>query len=178
MLGGLAAVAVLAGVLFVVTNSTGTETAGEHFPIGTGPQGRVPQFKVECGYSHSANDDPIVWPGRPGASHRHDFFGSTAVDAHSTGGSLVGTQTTCQQRLDTASYWAPSLFVDGEPVEPIDLKAYYRTGPGIDPGDLVPYPTDLALIAGDMHATEPQDTDVVAWHCGASPDLRAEPPTC
>jgi hypothetical protein len=172
-LGALVVVALVAALGL----ASGAAATGP-LPPGTGPQGRVPQFKVECGYSHSALDDPIVWPGRPGASHRHDFFGSTAVDADSDGADLLGTDTTCQQRLDTASYWAPSLFVDGAPVEPLGGSAYYRPAPGVDPTTLEPYPTGLALIAGDMHATEAQDTGVVAWHCGASPDLRTEPPTC
>src|SRR5690606_37783473 len=91
---------------------------------------------------------------------------------------LLGTDTTCQQRLDTASYWAPSLFVDGEPVEPLGGNAYYRPGPGVDPATLVPYSTGLALIAGNMHAAGPQDTAIVAWHCGASPELHQAPTTC
>src|SRR4051812_19414717 len=34
-----------------------------------------PGWITECPYSHSAKDDPIKFPGRPGASHLHDFFG-------------------------------------------------------------------------------------------------------
>ena len=49
-----------------------------------GPQGRVGQFVVECGWSHSSFDDPIVHPGHAGASHRHDFFGNTTTSATST----------------------------------------------------------------------------------------------
>ena len=48
---------------------------------GAGPQGRVGQFVVECGWSHSSFDDPIVHPGHAGASHRHDFFGNTSTSA-------------------------------------------------------------------------------------------------
>src|SRR3546814_20735077 len=36
---------------------------------GMGPQGRVPQFKVECGWSHPATAEPIVHHGHPGRSH-------------------------------------------------------------------------------------------------------------
>ena len=32
----------------------------------TGPQGLAGQFVTDCGYSHSAPDDPIVFPGEPG----------------------------------------------------------------------------------------------------------------
>ncbi len=50
----------------------------------TGPQGIVGQFVAKCLYSHSAPDDPIVWPGRPGRSHLHDFYGATGTNAGST----------------------------------------------------------------------------------------------
>ena len=48
-------------------------------PTDAGPQGRVPQFVVECGFSHAAPDDPIVHPGHAGVSHLHTFFGSTVT---------------------------------------------------------------------------------------------------
>ncbi|MFP5256513.1 MAG: DUF1996 domain-containing protein [Acidimicrobiia bacterium] len=144
----------------------------------TGPQGRVPQFEVECELSHSAPDDPIVHPGQPGRAHRHDFFGSTDTDAHSTPASLVGTGTTCQNRNDTAAYWVPALLHHGEPVAPALGVAYYRPGPGVDPATVEPYPAGLVVIAGDQTATEPQAVDVAAWHCGASPILHSDPPTC
>src|SRR5690606_29223909 len=119
----------------------------------TGPQGRVPQFKVECEHSHSAPDDPIVHPGQPGRAHLHDFFGSVETDAHSTPASLLGTDTTCQNRKDTAAYWAPALLRDGEPVEPTTGVAYYRPGAGVDPTTVAPFPEGLVIIAGDQTAT-------------------------
>ena len=170
---GLAAVALVLGLSLASDPSV----ADERVP-GLGPQGRRPQFKVECGLSHSAPDDPIVHPGLPGASHLHDFFGSEIVDAHTTPGDLLGSATTCQQKLDTASYWAPALFDHGEKVDPLDLVAYYRPAYGADPATLVAYPHGLVMIAGDAHATEHQPMSVAAWHCGASPNLSPEPPVC
>ena len=38
-----------------------------------------PGWITECPYSHSAPDDPIRFPGQPGASHLHDFFGVTTT---------------------------------------------------------------------------------------------------
>ncbi len=114
---------------------------------GTGPQGRAGQFVVECGWSHSSFDDPIVHPGHGGASHRHDFFGNTEAAATSTYEQLVAAPTTCQQRLDTAAYWAPSVLVaDGTPIEPMMATAYYRAGAGIDPATVVAYPADLRML--------------------------------
>lgn len=145
---------------------------------GVGPQGRVPQFKVECGWSHSATDDPIVHHGHSGRSHLHDFFGNTATNASSTTESLLGGDTTCQNKLDTAAYWAPALHRDGEPVQPTGSVAYYRPGPGVAGAAVEPYPAGLVIVAGDQTATEPQALSVASWHCGASPVLSSEPPEC
>src|SRR5690606_4492267 len=111
-------------------------------------------------------------------AHLHDFFGSRETDAHSTPASLVGTDTTCQNRKDTAAYWAPALFRDGEPVPPTKGVAYYRPGVGVDPSTVEPYPEGLVIVAGDQTATAPQPLDVAAWHCGASPVLHSDPPEC
>ena len=145
---------------------------------GTGPQGAEPQFTVECGWSHSAPDDPIVHPGHAGLSHLHDFFGNTATHARSTARSLLGGETTCQNKLDTAAYWAPALRRDGQPVVPTGSVAYYRAGPGVDPTSVRPYPAGLLAVAGDPTASGPQPLDVAAWHCGASPVLHSTPPDC
>ena len=41
---------------------------------------------------------------------------------------LLGGETSCQNQLDTAAYWAPALMRDGEPVTPSGSVAYYRPG--------------------------------------------------
>ena len=145
---------------------------------GLGPQGNVPQFKVECGWSHSLPDDPIVHPNKPGRSHLHDFFGNTTTRADSTAEGLRGGDTTCQNQLDTAAYWAPALLRDGVPVTPTGSVAYYRPGVGVDPASLQTFPPGLMMVAGDHTATSDQALGVAAWHCGASPDLAAAPPSC
>jgi len=144
----------------------------------TGPQGRVGQFVVGCGYSHSGPHDPIVHPDHAGASHRHDFFGATGTGAHSTVTSLRRGGTTCDKRIDTAAYWQPALYDHGSPVVPVKLDAYYRAAPGIDPADVVTMPDGLALVAGDAHATGPQPGEATGWTCGSATALSDEPPTC
>lgn len=143
-----------------------------------GPQGRVGQFVVECGYSHSAPDDPIVHRGMSGMSHRHDFYGSVAVDASSTAEGLLGTETTCDKSVDTAAYWHPTLYDHDEVVTPIKIAAYYRAAPGIDPTTVQTMPTGLALIAGDQTATTPQAGEATGWTCGSATALRDDPPEC
>src|SRR5205807_1541779 len=68
-------------------------------------------FVSVCRYSHSNQDDPIVYPGAPNATHHHDFFANTTTNADSTLASLRAGGSTCRIHGDTAGYWAPSLYV-------------------------------------------------------------------
>jgi len=164
----------------VVLGPDGAEEAAASGATGfqDGPQGRVPQFVVSCAHSHSAMHDPVVWPGAPGRSHLHDFFGNRSVDAWSTADSMLGQATSCERQLDTAAYWAPALFDHGQPVTPLGLDAYYRPGPGVDPASVVPYPHGLVMISGDHAATEPQSTAFVGWACGIQGPMEVTPPVC
>jgi hypothetical protein len=65
------------------------------------------QFVLRCGYSHTLPDDPIVFPGQPGASHLHDFYGNTGVNAFSTFETMLAGETNCRVPSDTAGYWPP-----------------------------------------------------------------------
>lgn len=143
-----------------------------------GPQGGTPQFIVECPYSHSASDDPIVYPGQPGKSHLHEFFGNTDVDAFSTVESLLGGGTTCDQPLDTAAYWAPALMRGGEVLTPVKSTAYYRPGEGVAATSVEPFPVGLVMIAGNAGATGEQPLSIVAWGCGAGIERAVLPPEC
>jgi Domain of unknown function (DUF1996) len=146
-------------------------------PQGTGPQGRAGQFVVECAWSHSSFDDPIVHPGHSGASHRHDFFGNTTTAAGSTYEELLAGPTSCQQRLDTAAYWAPSLLaVDGAPVVPIAATAYYRVGAGVEPTSVETYPPDLRILGGGD--TTGGGAVTAGWTCRAGSSWSAAPPGC
>ena len=48
----------------------------------------VGAFRFICGAGQILYDDPIVYPGQPGRSHLHQFYGNTAADAHSTFASI------------------------------------------------------------------------------------------
>lgn len=154
------------------------DTMGSPSAIHSGPQGSVGQFVVECAYSHSAPDDPIVHPGEPGRSHLHDFFGSRSASADSTVESLRASGTSCDLAADTASYWSPSVFVDGVQVKPLAATAYYRPAVEVDPSVVVAYPDGLAMIAGDQSADESQPAEIVGWSCGGSSRRASEPPRC
>lgn len=157
----------------------GTPSAGPLSPARhLGPQGRVGQIVTECAYSHSAPDDPIVFPDEPGMSHEHDFFGNVTTDAFSTVDTLLREPTSCQKQRDTAAYWAPQLLDHGVAVVPSRSIAYYRAAPGVDPTLLEMYPKGLKIIAGDMTATEPLSADLAGWTCGVSSAHSAAPPEC
>ena len=158
---------------------SGSSTPGDPDPDRRGPQGRVAQWVVECELSHVAYDDPIVYPDLPGASHQHLFFGNESVGSSPDYDAVADADTSCAQRLDTASYWAPALLdAAGRSIEPEGLTAYYRPGDGVDPTEVVAYPPGLMLIGGNAAATSPQDTGIVAWSCGTGARRETEPPAC
>ena len=114
------------------------------------------EFGSICTFNHSKPDDPIVFPGQPGASHLHDFFGNAGTNANSTDDSLRGGQTTCNIRGDTASYWAPAVYVNGAYKMPQGVIAYYRTG-GKDYKSIQPFPRGLKYVL--------KDTSRVTYEC-------------
>ena len=60
-----------------------------------------------CSQSHLNNDDPIVFPAQPGASHQHLYVGARTTNANSTFSSLVLSATTCLMQGDRSGYWEP-----------------------------------------------------------------------
>ncbi|MCW2921722.1 MAG: putative secreted protein [Thermoleophilia bacterium] len=118
-------------------------------------------FRVECASSHVANDDPIVYPGRPGAAHRHEFFGARSADAASTTASLERSATSCASRSDTAAYWVPTLEVRSTLVHGAMTVYYQRAGKR----QAAAPPRGLRMIAGDLHSTTPQSMRVTSWQC-------------
>ena len=136
---------------------------GSDRPVGRADLRGV-NFISACRFSHRAPDDPIVSPGRPGASHDHSFVANTSTHAFSTVDSLRAASTTCQRAGDTAAYWMPTLLVDGSPVAPMGATIYYRRRT-VD--ELRAFPPGLKMIAGDAHATAPQSLRVTFWNCGA-----------
>jgi hypothetical protein len=134
-------------------------------------------FVSNCRFSHRAPDDPIVAPGRPGASHDHSFVGSTSTNAFSTLQSLRGSSTTCMRPGDTAAYWMPTLLVDGRAVEPLAATVYYRRRTQ----DAVrAFPPGFRMIAGSALAQSAQDRRVTFWNCGAMAGVppSSTVPTC
>jgi Domain of unknown function (DUF1996) len=134
-------------------------------------------FVETCRFSHSAPDDPIVFPGKAGASHDHTFVGNRSTSASSTYASLRAAPTSCSRRADTAGYWVPTLLQNGTAVFPLGATIYYRRG---TLAEVIPFPNNLRVIAGDATATTPQGMRVTFWSCGVRSGVppSATVPTC
>ena len=123
-----------------------------------------PYYALGCSFSHRNNDDPIVFPGRPGASHSHTYIGNRSVDTWTTPASLVGGRTSCESESDSSAYWVPTLFAGREDVEPLAAVVYYvnRSSERITAP-----PAGLVMLAGNAYAASPQPKGIAAWSCGA-----------
>jgi hypothetical protein len=127
-------------------------------------------WSVKCNHTHSAPDDPIVFPAQAGQSHLHDFFGNISVDANTTTDSLGKAASSCDKgmdEVDRAAYWTPALLHNGQPVtgppDELRIDGYYSVSD--KPLPVRPMPFGLRMIAGDSKAQSPQSTDVVHYNC-------------
>jgi hypothetical protein len=127
---------------------------------------RVSEFNATCAYSHSHPDDPIIFPGMPGASHMHSFLGNDRVDAYTTTGSLLANAgTTCRPAPDLSAYWIPTLYQNDRALEPKDVVVYYGSRL-TDPSRTVPFPQGFRMIAGDAKLQTPTPAGSVnAFYC-------------
>jgi hypothetical protein len=130
-------------------------------------EARGASFSVRCDFSHRASDDPIVFPGKPGAAHSHDFFGNESTDANSTYESMLKAGTTCTRPLDTAGYWMPTVRWNGQILKPDRAVFYYRAG-GKDHRKVKPFEGGLKMIT-DSH---------IKWRCGRRNDSDRAPRRC
>jgi Domain of unknown function (DUF1996) len=124
-------------------------------------------FRVACDYSHMSFDDPIVKPGKPGASHLHTFFGNKGTNAYSTASSLatIGKSTCVGGITNRSAYWVPTLLnANGQPIIPANAIFYYKTGyNNIGPKNIKAMPAGLRMIAGDKNSSATQEH--AFWGC-------------
>jgi arabinan endo-1,5-alpha-L-arabinosidase len=148
--------------------------------VGASPALADTTFKVDCAYSHTAADDPIVYPGQPGASHLHDFFGNASTNAYSTYASMDGVTSTCTHN-DRAAYWAPTLYRNGQVVHSDGTVTYYTKTAYKE--HIEAFPKNFMMIEGNKNATtSAQQSTHVYWGCEDDSRIsytRREPPdTC
>ena len=107
-------------------------------PHPAGPSGDVVgAFRMFCTAGQLLRDDPLVYPGQPGASHLHQFFGNTGTSAGSNYQSLrTSGGTTCGQAstpFNRSAYWYPAMLDGvGNVVKPDYLNLYYKRNPASD----------------------------------------------
>jgi Domain of unknown function (DUF1996) len=135
-----------------------------------------------CHVTKHAEEDPIVFPGVTGRSHDHTFSGNTGITPSSTAAQLVDQKTNCTNSGDTASYWMPTLLVDGSPLMPYMVRAYYRAGTR-QTSALHTIPFGLKMVAGNPMATSPQNSGIAGFQCrieghGATVTKQSLPPDC
>ncbi len=154
LLAGLATLAI--PLTLVLLGHSGAAAKGGKFANGNGA------FHVDCFVSHSAKDDPIVFPRGKGKSHLHDFVGPSRTDAYSTNDSIRKDRTNCTRTntrtgkvADKSAYWAPALYVGDQKIKPSQVGIYYKTGTR-DMNGLQAFPKDLRVIAGDAKGQAPQ----------------------
>lgn len=129
-------------------------------------------FRTVCEFSHMAFDDPIVYPGQPGRSHLHAFFGNSGTNASSTVKTIQTTgNSTCHGgTANRTAYWAPAMIdtKDGAPVKPRAALIYYKNGAFASPSDVKALPPGLRMIAGDSGASAPIQWGPTAFSCGGT----------
>lgn len=88
------------------------------------------KLRFLCEPSHLLYDDPIVYPGQPGASHLHHFFGNTSSNGNSTYASLRASGGgSCQGGpLNRSAYWFPAMIKTDtqKVVVPDFIELYYN----------------------------------------------------
>jgi hypothetical protein len=160
---------------------TGLRLAPQPYPPNatSEPAGAM---RTDCRFSHMAFDDPIVFPGQPGRSHLHAFYGNTRAYADMTT-TANGAASTCSGgQANNSAYWAPAMIdtATGAPIVSNYLQIYYKTGyHGVTPQMIQPFPDGLRMIAGDARSSSPQSSDVAWYVCLSNPTTKtAHIPSC
>ena len=95
------------------TSTTPRPTTSTSSPPHVVFSNHVAQWNVLCSADHYAPNDPIVFPGQPGMSHMHTFYGNKSTDAFTTLSSLsAASPSSCGRGMgtsDLSGYWVPSL---------------------------------------------------------------------
>ncbi|MEU5178842.1 DUF1996 domain-containing protein [Streptomyces longwoodensis] len=130
------------------------------------------EFQANCSVTHTAPDDPIVYPGQPGKSHDHTFMGNTSTDANSTTASLTGGATTCKAPADASGYWMPSLYNGDRKILPVGPQTIYYKAGVTDYTSVRPFPKGLRFVVGNPMQTADEFRHhrgfVEGWECGDS----------
>lgn len=128
-------------------------------------------------YTGSRAEDPIVFPGKPRATHMHDFFCNKAMTARSTYKRMVVAATSCPSG-DTAGYWAPALYKNGVKINPAGRgtrqQIYYRDNNLQDGTKITAFPPGFKMVVGDQRATSLEDANAINPKSGIGSKIGSE----
>jgi hypothetical protein len=139
----------------------------------------VGAFRFICNPGQLLRDDPIVYPGQPGKSHLHQFYGNLSANANSTYASLrAAGNSTCMSPVNRSAYWMPAMLDGGgNVVRPDYVAVYYKRRPASDPkcslssgdpqaqGNCVDIPNGLKFIFGYDMLTGKAPTGSLWFNC-------------
>ncbi|MFI5756372.1 DUF1996 domain-containing protein [Streptomyces sp. NPDC051569] len=155
---------------------------------GVVPSAEIPphryfhEFQANCSVSHAKPDDPIVFPGQPGASHNHTFMGNTTTNAASTTGSLDGGGTACKAPGDKSAYWMPTLYKGDQEIRPVGPQTIYYKSGVTDYRSVRPFPKGLRFVVGNPMQSAAEFRNhrgwVEGWECGNSYGNAEFPASC
>jgi hypothetical protein len=152
-------------------------------PPATNPPTTHHEFQANCSVSRSnLPDDPIVFPGMPGASHSHTFMGNTTTYAGTTTDSLMAGGTACTNYKDLTGYWMPTLLNGTTAVQPTGPQTIYYKSGVIDYRSVRNFPNGLRYVVGSPQATMDDFRNnpgaVEGFECGDSVFNWDIPATC
>lgn len=129
------------------------------------------EFQANCTVTDHRSDDPLVFPGMPGASHNHTFFGNRTTTAASTVAALAAgaasAGTSCVAPGDGSAYWMPTFYAGGKAVDPTQVIVYYKSDVS-DYRTVRPFPKGFRMIVGSPRYTSATQFTHGYWSCGDS----------
>ncbi len=131
---------------------------------GPPPFAQYREIHANCKVTHHLSDDPIVYPGLPGAAHNHTFAGNPTTNAKSTRGSLLAERVELPGHHGQVRLLDPTLYQNGKVVDPTIVTTYYKSGVK-DYRTVQPFPAGFRLIVGDMRTASAADFQGT-WTCG------------
>ncbi|WP_394619599.1 DUF1996 domain-containing protein [Lentzea sp. JNUCC 0626] len=155
------AASLVAAVLAVATQSAQADDYVSHH-----------EFQANCSFATDRPDDPIVFPGLPGASHLHTFLGNNSINANSTNDSLRQGSTNCITPDDKSAYWFPSVLNGDQVVRPTGNQVVYYKSGILKYQDVQPFPPGMRFVVGSPTSTLEQFRDhpgaIEGFECGDS----------
>lgn len=177
----------LNGAAFVPDNADPALSLQPSWGSGAIPVSAKPDvvgaLRFNCKAGQVLADDPIVYPGQPGKSHLHQFYGNESANAGSTYASLRTTGTsTCNRGVaapaNRSAYWMPAMLDgSGNVVKPNFVSIYYKRRPASDPkcslssgdpraeGNCLTIPNGLRFIFGYDMLTGKTPTGELYFNC-------------